>query len=129
MVPDTDEVSVLVLSLAWTCLSLTKPALKSPYLKTVFPTEHVMLNVTQLSPLQFPPDLLGILRSSTPPTILVFLNFPLRLDKLWAVYVLVLEKDGHRPRIYIGSGTESQYGVRTRMSAYDRRSRTGKPSS
>ena len=45
------------------------------------------------------------------------------------MYLLVLEKDGERSRIYVGSGTGLALGVRSRMTAYDRRSRTGKPTS
>lgn len=79
----------------------------------------------QNSPFEFASGLLQIFRSSTAPTIAYFKTPVLYLDKLWAVYLLVLEKDGGRPRIYIGSGTSSAGGVRNRMSSYDRRSRTG----
>lgn len=81
----------------------------------------------ELSPLEFAPGLLQIFRSRTAPTISYFKTLPLHLDRPWAVYLLVLEKDGHRPRIYIGSGTKSECGVRSRMSSYDRRSRTENP--
>ncbi len=125
MGPETDDISVFVLWLAWACLSLTNRALKNLVLDTVFPTERAMEKIMQLSPLEFAPGLLQIFRSSTAPTISYFKTLPLHLDRLWAIYLLVLEKDGHRPRIYIGSGTKSDCGVRSRMSSYDRRSRTG----
>ena len=54
-------------------------------------------------------------QSPTAPTIAYFKGLPLHLDKLWAVYLLVLEKAGQRPRIYIGSGTASETGVKTRV--------------
>jgi hypothetical protein len=32
---------------------------------------------------------------------------PTKVNKRWAVYLVLLEKSGSRPKIYIGSGTES----------------------
>jgi hypothetical protein len=51
------------------------------------------------------------------------LRLYLYIDKLWAVYLIVLKKDGRRPRVYIGSATESTYGIRSRIGCYDRRTR------
>lgn len=124
MGPDTEDISVFMLWLTWACLSLTHRALKNLVLDTVFPTEREMEKIMQLSPLEYAPGLLHIFRSLTAPTISYFKTLPLHLDKLWAVYLLVLEKNGHRPRIYIGSGTSSEAGVRSRMFSYDNRSRT-----
>lgn len=36
---------------------------------------------------------------------------------------IVLKKDGRRSRVYIGSATESTYGIRSRIGCYDRRTR------
>lgn len=126
MGPDTDDIKVLVLWFAWVCLSTTNRALKNLQLDAVFSTERAMEKIMQSSPLQFASGLLQIFQSPTAPTIAYFKTLPLYLVKLWAVYLLVLEKDGQRQRIYIGSGTYSETGVRVRMSSYDKRSRTGK---
>lgn len=40
-----------------------------------------------------------------------FKSLPTYCKKLWAVYVIVLEKRRCRPKIYIGSGTEKASGV------------------
>jgi hypothetical protein len=85
-----------------------------------------MAKTMQFFPFEFAHGLLDVLKSGT-PTISYFKMLPLHLDKLWAVYLLDLEKAGHRPRIYVGSGTAQDTGVRSRMSCYDRRSRTGIP--
>jgi hypothetical protein len=85
-----------------------------------------MENIMHLAPLQFAPGLMQVFQSSTAPTIAYFKTLPLHLDKMWAVYVLVLEKHGQRPKVYIGSGCHSVNGVRSRMLTYDRRARTGK---
>jgi hypothetical protein len=69
--------------------------------------------------LTFAPGLLDILKSTTPPTIAFFKSLPSSYDKVWAVYLLVLEKRGARPRIYVGSATEMQRGVRSRFKNYD----------
>lgn len=129
MGPETDDISVFILWLAWVCLSTTNRALKNLNLDLVFPTERAMEKIMQISPLQFAAGLLQIFQSPTAPTIAYFKTLPLYLDKLWAVYLLVLEKAGERPRIYIGSGTSAEGGVRRRMTTYDRRSDTGEPQS
>lgn len=125
MGPETDDILVFVLWLAWVCLSTTNRAHKNLQLDLVFSTERAMEKVMQSSPLEFAPGLLQIFQSPTAPTIAYFKTLSLHLDKLWAVYLLVLEKDGERPRIYIGTSTRER-GVRHRMSQYDRRSSTGK---
>jgi rubrerythrin len=38
---------------------------------------------------------------------------------LWAIYLLVLEKPGHRSKIYIGSGTSASGGFAARFGQYD----------
>jgi hypothetical protein len=68
----------------------------------------------------FAPGLLDVLQSRTSPTISYFKSLPLHLVKLWAVYLLVLEKPVHRPKVYIGCGTESRSGVCTRIGQYNR---------
>jgi len=126
MGPETDDISVFILWLAWTCLSLTNPALKNYAFDLIFSAERAMEEVMQLFHFEFAPGLLQVFRSSTAPTISYFKTLPMHLSKLWAVYLLVLEKAGHRPRVYIGSGTGSELGVNRRMTTYDRRCRTGK---
>ena len=126
--PVTEDILVLILYLAWLCLSTTNRALKNLVLDLVFPTESAMEKIIKISPFEFAPGLLQTFQYPTPPTIAYYKMLPLHLLKLWAVYLLVLEKDGARPGIYIGSDT-SKSGVRERMECYDRRSRTKKPGS
>lgn len=91
----------------------------------VFPTEQTIETTIQNTPLQFAPGLLKVFQSPTAPTIDYFKTLPLHVEKQWAVYLLVLEKPQERPKIYVGSGTSSASGVKSRMSAYDRRTSTG----
>jgi hypothetical protein len=74
-----------------------------------------------LGSLTFAPGLLDVLQSKTPPTISYFKSLPLHLAKIWGVYLLVLEKPNHHPKVYIGSSTESRSGLCTQMSQYNRR--------
>jgi hypothetical protein len=123
--PETNDISVYILWLAWTCLSLTNVALKNLILDYIFPSQEIMEVIMDRASFKFAPGLLDVLKSGTAPTISYFKTLPLHLDKIWAVYVLVLEKVGQRPRIYIGSGTRTNGGVRARMATYDHASREG----
>lgn len=126
MLPDTDDISVLIQFLAWTLLYMTNRALKNTPLDAVFPTEHAMQAIWSRSHLTFATGLQRVVRSSTAPTIAYFKTLPLQLERVWAVYIIVLEKEGCLPMIYIGSGTSFQAGVKSRMQIYDTRVRTGK---
>jgi hypothetical protein len=99
--------------------------MKNLGLDHVFPSQEGMKAVMESSSFEFAPGLLGALTSRTGPTIAYFKTLPLHLEKLWAIYLIVLEKAGHRPRIYIGSGTCSETGVRKRINTYNRRSKNG----
>jgi hypothetical protein len=92
----------------------------------VFPSESVLSDAMHRVPLNFASGLMQVFNSAIPPTIAYFKTLPLHLEKQWAVYLLVLEKFGHCPRVYIGSGTNSERGVKSRMQTYDRRVLTGK---
>lgn len=120
-------ISVLIQWLAWTCLSLTSRAIKNLEHEIAFPTQSAMENFRQRIPFQFAPGLLQTLQSPSPPTISYFKTLSLHLEKLWVVYLLVLEHEdqARRPRIYIGSATEAIYGIRKRMSQYEKRIQTG----
>jgi hypothetical protein len=42
------------------------------------------------------------------------------LESIWAIYLLVLEKSGCRPKVYVGSGTDARRGVRPHFDGYDK---------
>ncbi|RMD44198.1 hypothetical protein DV735_g980, partial [Chaetothyriales sp. CBS 134920] len=48
---------------------------------------------------------------------------PFTDEKVWAVYLLLMEKPGSTAKVYVGSGTSSQSGVSARLSGYDRGNR------
>lgn len=120
MGPTTTDMLVYMARLTWTCLSNTPAALKNARFDLVLPTQEVVQQTLLQSGFTFAPGLLQVLQSQTPPTIAYFkgLSSPPTV-KIWAVYFLVLERPQHRPKTYIGSSTETAYGVSTRFYQYN----------
>lgn len=114
------DILVFMLSLAWTVLSTTSARSKNSIFEVVFPDEAALNQVASTIGLVFAPGLLQVLQSTVLPTIEYFKTLPScdRLDRFWAVYLLVLEKPGHKPKIYVGCGTNSQLGIWGRMLCY-----------
>lgn len=69
MGPETDDISVFVLLLAWACLSLTNRALKNHVLNYIFPSQDIMEIVMLRASFEFASGLLDVLQSRTAPTI------------------------------------------------------------
>lgn len=118
MAPTTTDIAVFAVWLFWTYLHLTPAAMKNGVYDVVLSTEEVVKQMLLSLEMSFAPGLLDVLQSKTPPTISYFKSLPLYLDKRWGVYLLVLEKAGKRPRIYIGSGTHSRGGLKCRIENY-----------
>ncbi|KAG5807660.1 hypothetical protein H9Q74_005582 [Fusarium xylarioides] len=55
------------------------------------------------------------------PTVEFFKSLPTiqRTDSLWGVYVLVLERSGEKPFIYVDSGTAGNVSIYARLHQYD----------
>ena len=124
---DEADILTLVLVMAWACLSCTPANQKNALLAVLFASQSVFNEVASLVSIEFTPGLWEILQSGTPPTLRQFKTFrggPKRTDRLWAVYLRVLEKSLHRPKIYIGSGTEAKTGVHSRLKNYERHDNT-----
>ena len=77
--------------------------------------EEIALTIS----LEFGPGLFDVLQAAPPPTVQYFKDLPTDTTQRWAVYLLSLEKPGCGPKVYIGSGTDSKYGVKNRFSHYD----------
>ncbi|KAM0151871.1 hypothetical protein ACHAPG_007994 [Botrytis cinerea] len=115
--PLVETLLELLVLIVWTCLSNQK--WKNSVFLTVFPDKDALLDVISATGLSFAPALFGIMQAAT-LTISFFKSLPPVLDmKVWAVYVLVLEKPGFKPSLYCGSGTASVTGVRSRFAKYD----------
>lgn len=93
------------------------------YKSVLAPDEATYDEICSFTPLEFAPGLLGVLKSSTPPSFQFFTTLP---DvpvgrKIWGDYAVCLVKPGSRPKLYFGSGTNAQSGVKGRFSNYDLR--------
>ena len=94
---------------------------RDPMFHFMFPSESELKNFASTRRISFAPELMKILKSPTPPTLEDLKSLPKlpTKTKVWAVYLLVLEREGEKPEIYIGCGTESIYGVKSRFNQYD----------
>lgn len=104
--------------LCWTMLCYTPRNLKNPHFDQAFPSVEVI--EAALLPIVFPDGILGASQSATPPPLSFFKGLPRNSKSQWAVYVIVLEKDNCRPKLYIGSGTSQHGGVMKRLGQYRR---------
>lgn len=111
----------MVLLFAWTVLDTTPATKKNSILAQYFTSQVIFQQIASTVSINFAPGLWDVLRSATPPTIQYFKTLPnaAKSALLWVIYLVVLEKSGCRPKIYIGSGTQSRQGVRTRMTCYE----------
>lgn len=69
--------------------------------------------------MSFAPGLFELLAASTPPSVSYFKSLPTNAMKEWAVYLIVMEKAGFRPKIYVGAGTQVIRGVSVRLQHYN----------
>lgn len=115
-----DDVLVYVLWLIWSLLTLTPSALKNPVFAMVLSSQEYIEQLLVDSLVCFAPGLLDAVQSSSPPPLSFFKSLPCLLDlRVWAIYLIVLEKARCWFRIYVGSATDKTYGAERRFKAYD----------
>lgn len=106
---------------AFTLLSLDLPGwFINSEIKVAFAERSAWDAVVAAAPLHVAPGLDSVLSSAEAPSILFFksLPSPSETSKQWGVYVLVLERPGFPPLIYIGSGTNAASRIRGRFNGY-----------
>lgn len=115
------DVMSFVLTAAWTILSTVSPTMKNNVFDVVFPDQAALEQMAASLNLIFASNLLKILQSTSPPTIQFFKTLPpcVKHSRVWAVYLLTLERPGYKSKIYIGSGTQSVQGVWARKKQHD----------
>jgi hypothetical protein len=120
MLFDALTMSLLMVHLIWRCLSKTPASRKSylfpKYLPSLTAVQQLLASVS----VTFAPGLFEALNSATPPTLAYLKSLPHNATQSWAVYLLVLEKTGSRPLVYVGSATNAQSGAGKRFSDYRR---------
>jgi hypothetical protein len=105
-----------MLVLCWTLLTLTPARLINPTHEIFFPTKEALNPM--LAYVVFAPAIVKILTAASPPTIAAFKRLPMVKRGVWGVYLIVMEKQKCRPKIYIGSGTSKSHGVEVRCREY-----------
>lgn len=96
-----------------------------PFRIRIFSDLRNVVSLFQLLGCVFDASLMPILCSGRPPSVQKIKSIVGRRrndtywrDK-WGVYILVLEKSGCRPKLYVGSSVHSQYGLYARFSNYE----------
>lgn len=118
----SSSLAELVDGYTWAAITADAPEwYVCPIYKTLFGEAEAFDEACTTTPLSFAPSLLEILTSSSPPSLDFFRGLPaLPADeKVWAVYVLLLEKPGCPAKIYIGSGTDEKAGAKPRLRNYE----------
>jgi hypothetical protein len=108
----------LVVTLAWINLASTPVKFVHAYHTHYLTSLYLLDTVCGYLDLSFAPGLYDVLMSSTPPDLSFFKSLPApRSEKgMFAVYILILEKDGCRPRLYVGKASgEDNYYYRTQQ--------------
>lgn len=113
------DILVLVVLLVWQCLSTCPENQNQWIFGHVLPTQDMVESMLSSAFLLFAPGLFEVIQASTPPNIAFFKTLPANFSKRWGIYALVLEKQGCRPKIYIGSGTGCNGGVSRRLAQYN----------
>ncbi|CAO2656863.1 Nn.00g056660.m01.CDS01 [Neocucurbitaria sp. VM-36] len=108
-----------VLEVTWTCLNDTPSVYKNPLFTRFFTSMEDVETIASTASINFAPGLFEALHSDSPPGIQFFKSLPTVDGLVWAVYVLILEKPGYPPRIYIGVATNAKSGVSARFKHYD----------
>jgi ribosomal protein L37AE/L43A len=108
----------------WDVVQMDLPAwFLAPVFKVLFSSRDVFDEISASCPFSFASGLLELLNSSTAPSLNFFKSLPSsshkELRKHWGVYAHIYEKDGRKPRLYIGSGTNERDGVGARLENYN----------
>lgn len=103
----------------WNCLNDTPFNQKNTLFARFFTSLSVLEVIALTASLDFAPGLLEVLGAAAPPTIEFFKSLPTDTLSRWGVYVIVLEKPLCRPRLYIGSATNTIGSIRVRWQQYD----------
>jgi hypothetical protein len=90
----------------------------NPIFDIILGTSDSFEEICTATPLSFAPNLLNILKSPTPPPLRFFQTLPKPPGKFWGVYAVLLTKRGRKLKLYVGSGTEVDYGCLARLAIY-----------
>lgn len=109
----------LMVQLVWTCVSMAPKVQKNATYDIRMNSLEVVQKLLENTSLTFATGLYDVLQAAQPPSIDYFKSLPIITGLLWAIYVIVLEKPGRRPKLYIGSASGQERGASERMHDYD----------
>ncbi|KAJ4369769.1 hypothetical protein N0V83_005533 [Neocucurbitaria cava] len=114
-----DALSKLVDDMTHTLINIDAPDwYMNPDFGFLFGERSSYDSIAACSSLSFPPNLHDVLTSPVAPSIAFLKSLPLPAGDFWAIYVIVMEKDGCPTLVYIGSGTDAIQGVSARLPHY-----------
>ncbi|KAK1828288.1 heat shock protein 70 [Podospora conica] len=118
MLCDANDIDTLIVRLAWACVATD--LFINPTYRAAFPSIDALDGIFGLLGLCFPPGLLDVLNAAAPPAVSWFAALAVNniTSTNWGVYLLLLEKDGSRPRLYLGSRTSVDRGIRGRITGH-----------
>ena len=119
MEPNAADCHDLASYLTWDCMQKSPPYQVNKIYSKIMPDIEALEILVNNANLSFAPNLLQVLDSATPPTLDWLKNLPKNSFQVWGVYVIILEKLGSQPYVYIGSGTSAFEGVKSRWRQYD----------
>lgn len=92
---------------------------RNPDFGVLFKDRQIFDRITDLVPITLAPGLHDVLNSNEPPSVDFFMTTPRPAEgQLWGIYALLMYKPGCAFKLYIGSGTNAESGVLTRISSY-----------
>ncbi|KAJ4382713.1 carbamoyl-phosphate synthase (glutamine-hydrolyzing) cpa2 [Didymella sp. IMI 355093] len=116
-----DSLLEFMTAITWACIRDTHTTQKNVYFDSYFPRYEALEPVAISASLEFCPGLHEVVSSVNPPPLTYFKELPSPSydAMLFGIYVHVLEKPDERPRLYMGSGTNTKHGVVHRLKDYD----------
>ncbi|KAI5266207.1 heat shock 70 kDa protein [Aureobasidium subglaciale] len=113
----TAGLSQLIAAVTW--LALSQSSWTSYAFVKVCPSRDVFSTLFASLSLAFAPGLFDLLQSLEPPSVQWFLDLSSFIPLyVWAIYVVVLFKEGYGYWLYFGSATDSTRGARARLGEY-----------
>jgi hypothetical protein len=119
MEPNAADCHDLASYLTWDCMQKSPPYQVNKIYSKIMPDIEALEILVNNANLSFAPNLLQVLDLATPPTLDWLKNLPKDSFQVWGVYVIILEKLGSQPQVYVGSGTSALEGIKGRWRNYD----------
>lgn len=114
----TSPTMAAVILLVWQCLCLTPSKRKAKVFARHLSDVATITALASRFTFVFAPGLYELLTLATSPIVAWIKSLPADIEKNWAVYLLLFERDGYAPLIYIGSATDARHGAKARFSQY-----------